>query len=198
MLIVLLMFIIGSQFAMLLCWLPAQVGAVSDFARVEKPGEAAMADFAGRRYSGEAGHRAPEGASRARHGQRRSRQTRTSTTFAAEPSSEPYSFQVFLFLQDQFQSYIDSFQSFIMGADALAELESPMVDEVETGGLQRVGRQFTFNDLNFEGFQLGGEQQGGSSRQQSQFQSFPQFTSPAASTSPSLGRARQPIPLRYC
>jgi len=167
------------KFAMLLCWLPAQVGAVSDFARVEKPGEAAMADFAGRRYSGEAGHRAPEGASRARHGQRRSRQTRTSTTFATEPSSEPY-----------------SFQSFIMGADALAELESPMVDEVETGGLQRVGRQFTFNDLNFEGFQLGGEQQGGSSRQQSQFQSFPQFTSPAASTSPSLGRARQPIPLR--
>ena len=90
--------------------------------------------------------------------------------------------------------FIDSFQSFVMGADALAELESPIV-EVEAG-LQRTGRQFTFNDLNFEGFQLGGEQQGGSSRQQSPFQSFPQFTSPA-STSPSLGRARQPIPSRY-
>ena len=86
----------SSQFAMLLCWLPAQVGAVSDFARVEKLGEAAMTDFVGRRYSGEAGHKAPEGVSRARHGERSSRQTRTSTTFATEPSSEPYSFQVFL------------------------------------------------------------------------------------------------------
>ena len=91
--IMLLMFTFSSQFAMLLCWLPAQVGAVSDFARVEKPGEAAMTDFVGRRYSGEAGHRAPEGASRARHGQRSSRQTQT---FATEPGSEPYSFQVFL------------------------------------------------------------------------------------------------------
>ena len=68
---------------------------MSDFARVEKPGEAAMTDFVGRRDSGEAGHRAAEGASRARHGQRSSRQTQTSTTFATEPSSEPYSFQVF-------------------------------------------------------------------------------------------------------
>ena len=84
-----------------------------------------------------------------------------------------------------------------MGADALAELESPIVDEVEGAGLQRTGRQFTFNDLNFEGFQLGGEQKGGSGRQQSPFQSFPQFTS-SPSTSPSLGRARQPIPSRYC
>ena len=77
-----------------------------------------------------------------------------------------------------------------MGADALAELESPIVE------VERTGRQFTFNDLNFEGFQLGGEQGGTSSSQQSlPFQSFPQFTSPA-STSPSLGRARQPIPSR--
>ena len=70
---------------------------MSDFARVEKPGEAAMTDFVGRRdTSGEAGHNmAAEGASRARHGQRSSRQTQTSTTFATEPSSEPYSFQVF-------------------------------------------------------------------------------------------------------
>ena len=112
MLIVLLMFIIGSQFAMLLCWLPAQVGAVSDFARVEKAGEAAMADFVGRRYSGEAGHRAPEGASRARHGQRRSRQTRTSTTFAAEPSSEPYSFQVFLRCKFLYRLICPSYTSF--------------------------------------------------------------------------------------
>ena len=89
-----------SQFAVLLCWLPAQVGAVSDFARVEKlPGEAAMTDFIGLRRdsSGEAGHNmAAEGVRRARHGQRSSRQTQTSTTFATEPSSEPYSFQVCL------------------------------------------------------------------------------------------------------
>ena len=90
--------------------------------------------------------------------------------------------------------FIDPFQSFIMGADALAELETPILDEVEVGGLQRTGRQFTFNDLNFEGFQ----QQGGSRREQSPFQSFPQFTSPASAT-PSLGgRARQPIPSRFC
>ena len=93
-----MLLILHHQFAMLLCWLPAQVGAVSDFARVEKPGEAAMTDFIGRRdTSGEAGHNmAAEGASRARHGQRSSRQTQTSTTFATEPSSEPYSFQVFV------------------------------------------------------------------------------------------------------
>ena len=98
MLIVLLMLTIAFQFVILLCWLPSQVGALSDFARVEKPGEAATTDFVGRRYSsGKAGHnRAPEGASRARHEKRKSRQTRTSTTFATEPSSEPYSFQVFL------------------------------------------------------------------------------------------------------
>ena len=80
------------------------------------------------------------------------------------------------------------FQSFVMGADALAELESPLA-EVDPG-LQRTGRQFSFNDLNFEGFQ------GGATSQQSPFQSFPQFTSPA-STSTTFARARQPIPSRY-
>ena len=114
------------------------------------------------------------------------------------PQSLAVSHTLFRYLSDTktfaagLGSFIDIFQSFIMGADALAELESPIV-EVDSG-LQRTGRQFTFNDLNFEGFQLGGEQ-GGSSSQQSPFQSFPQFTSPA-STSPSLGRARQPIPSR--
>ena len=81
-----------------------------------------------------------------------------------------------------------------MGADALAELESPIA-EVEAG-LQRPSRQFTFNDLSFEGFQFGGGQgqgQGQGRSQQSAFQSFPQFTSPE---SLSLGRARQPIPPR--
>ena len=79
------------------------------------------------------------------------------------------------------------FQSFVMGADALAELDSPLA-EVDPG-LQRTGRQFSFNDLNFEGFQ------GGATSQQSPFQSFPQFTSPA-STSTTFARARQPIPSR--
>ena len=83
---------------MLLCWLPAQVGAVSDFARVGKLGEAVTTDFVEQRHAdGEVGLRAAEGASRssARHGQRSSRQTRTPTeTFATEPSNEPYSFQV--------------------------------------------------------------------------------------------------------
>ena len=83
--------------------------------------------------------------------------------------------------------FIVMFQSFVMGADALAELESPLA-EVDPG-LQRTGRQFSFNDLNFEGFQ------GGATSQQSPFQSFPQFTSPA-STSTTFARARQPIPSR--
>ena len=85
-----------SQLALLLCWLPAQVGAVSDFARVENSEEAAKTDFLGRSdsSSGKAEGGATEGArqSRARQGQRRSRQT--SETFATEPSNEPYSFQV--------------------------------------------------------------------------------------------------------
>ena len=74
-----------------------------------------------------------------------------------------------------------------MGADALAELDLPLA-EVDPG-LQRTGRQFSFNDLNFEGFQ------GGATSQQSPFQSFPQVTSPA-STSTTFARARQPIPSR--
>ena len=86
---------------MLLCWLPAQVGAVSDFARVGKFGEAVTTDFVEQRHGGEVGLRAAEGASRsrARHGQRSSRQTRTPTeTFVTEPSKEPYSFQVIFLL----------------------------------------------------------------------------------------------------
>ena len=147
-------------------------------------------DFLGRRdsSSGKAERGATEGAStsRARQGQRRSRQT--SETFATEPNNEPYSFQVLGTLLAIAGILIVMFQSFVMGADALAELESPLA-EVDPG-LQRTGRQFSFNDLNFEGFQ------GGASSQQSPFQSFPQFTSPA-STSTTFARARQPIPSRY-
>ena len=146
-------------------------------------------DFLGRRdsSSGKAGPGATEGAStsRARQGQRRSRQT--SETFVTEPSNEPYSFQVLGTLLAIIGIFIVMFQSFVMGADALAELDSPLA-EVDPG-LQRTGRQFSFNDLNFEGFQ------GGASSQQSPFQSFPQFTSPA-STSTTFARARQPIPSR--
>ena len=146
-------------------------------------------DFLGRRdsSSGKAERGATEGAStsRARQGQRRSRQT--SETFATEPNNEPYSFQVLGTLLAIAGILIVMFQSFVMGADALAELESPLA-EVDPG-LQRTGRQFSFNDLNFEGFQ------GGASSQQSPFQSFPQFT-PPASTSTTFVRARQPIPSR--